>query len=45
MYLGYFMGLFLLLVEVLCVVVINGMMILNYLKLDDWEKFNVLGVI
>lgn len=45
MYLGYLMGLFFLYFEVLCVVVINGMMIFNYFKLDDWECYNVFGVI
>ena len=38
------MGLFPSSVEAPRVVVTNGMMIPNYSKPDDWEKFNALGV-
>ncbi|WP_392353247.1 urocanate hydratase [Pseudoalteromonas sp. PB2-1] len=44
MYSGHPMGLFLSSVEAPRVVVTNGMMIPNYSKPDDWEKFNALGV-
>jgi urocanate hydratase len=44
MYSGHPMGLFPSSKEAPCVVVTNGMMIPNYSKPDDWEKFNALGV-
>ncbi|WP_062568004.1 MULTISPECIES: urocanate hydratase [Pseudoalteromonas] len=44
MYSGHPMGLFPSSVEAPRVVVTNGMMIPNYSKPDDWEKFNALGV-
>lgn len=44
MYSGHPMGLFPSGVEAPRVVVTNGMMIPNYSKPDDWEKFNALGV-
>ncbi len=43
-YSGHPMGLFPSLKEAPRVVVTNGMMIPNYSKPDDWEKFNALGV-
>lgn len=43
-YSGHPMGLFPSGVEAPRVVVTNGMMIPNYSKQDDWEKFNALGV-
>ncbi|WP_298263468.1 urocanate hydratase [uncultured Lutibacter sp.] len=44
MYSGHPMGLFPSHKNAPRVVVTNGMMIPNYSKQDDWEKFNVLGV-
>lgn len=44
MYSGHPMGLFPSSVEAPRVIVTNGMMIPNYSKPDDWEKFNALGV-
>ncbi|WP_196889636.1 urocanate hydratase [Aureivirga sp. CE67] len=44
MYSGHPMGLFPSHSEAPRVVVTNGMMIPNYSKQDDWEKFNALGV-
>ncbi len=44
MYSGHPMGLFPSSQEAPRVVVTNGMMIPNYSKHDDWEKFNALGV-
>ncbi len=44
MYSGHPMGLFPSSKEAPRVVVTNGMMIPNYCKQDDWEKFNALGV-
>jgi len=44
MYSGHPMGLYPSLKEAPRVVVTNGMMIPNYSKPDDWEKFNALGV-
>ncbi len=44
MYSGHPMGLFPSTREAPRVVVTNGMMIPNYSKPDDWEKFNALGV-
>jgi urocanate hydratase len=44
MYSGHPMGLFPSSKESPRVVVTNGMMIPNYSKQDDWEKFNALGV-
>ena len=44
MYSGHPMGLFPSHKEAPRVVVTNGMMIPNYSKPDDWEKFNALGV-
>ncbi len=44
MYSGHPMGLFPSSQEAPRVVVTNGMMIPNYSKPDDWEKFNALGV-
>jgi len=44
MYSGHPMGLFPSTSEAPRVVVTNGMMIPNYSKPDDWEKFNALGV-
>lgn len=44
MYSGHPMGLFPSHAEAPRVVVTNGMMIPNYSKPDDWEKFNALGV-
>ncbi len=44
MYSGHPMGLFPSHEEAPRVVVTNGMMISNYSKPDDWEKFNALGV-
>ncbi|MDN3493820.1 urocanate hydratase [Winogradskyella bathintestinalis] len=44
MYSGHPMGLFPSHSEAPRVVVTNGMMIPNYSKPDDWEKFNALGV-
>lgn len=44
MYSGHPMGLFPSHPEAPRVVVTNGMMIPNYSKPDDWEKFNALGV-
>jgi len=43
-YSGHPMGLFPSSVDAPRVVVSNGMMIPNYSKPDDWEKFNALGV-
>ena len=43
-YSGHPMGLFPSSVEAPRVVVTNGMMIPNYSKPDDWERFNALGV-
>lgn len=43
-YSGHPMGLFPSSVEAPRVVVTNGMMIPNYSKPDDWEKYNALGV-
>ena len=44
MYSGHPLGLFPAHQEAPRVVVTNGMMIPNYSKQDDWEKFNALGV-
>jgi urocanate hydratase len=44
MYSGHPMGLFPSSKDAPRVVVTNGMMIPNYSKQDDWEKFNALGV-
>ena len=44
MYSGHPMGLFPSHQDAPRVVVTNGMMIPNYSKPDDWEKFNALGV-
>lgn len=44
MYSGHPMGLFPSCKDAPRVVVTNGMMIPNYSKPDDWEKFNALGV-
>lgn len=44
MYSGHPMGLFPSYKEAPRVVVTNGMMIPNYSKPDDWERFNALGV-
>ncbi len=44
MYSGHPMGLYPSHTEAPRVVVTNGMMIPNYSKPDDWEKFNALGV-
>lgn len=44
MYSGHPMGLFPSSVSAPRVVVTNGMMIPNYSKPDDWEKYNALGV-
>jgi len=44
MYSGHPMGLFPSSIEAPRVVVTNGMMIPNYSKQDDWEKYNALGV-
>jgi urocanate hydratase len=44
MYSGHPMGLFPSSTEAPRVVITNGMMIPNYSKPDDWEKFNALGV-
>ncbi len=44
MYSGHPMGLFPSHAEAPRVIVTNGMMIPNYSKPDDWEKFNALGV-
>ncbi|WP_333795907.1 urocanate hydratase [Rheinheimera sp.] len=44
MYSGHPMGLFPSSIEAPRVVVTNGMMIPNYSKPDDWERFNALGV-
>ncbi|MDW7694261.1 urocanate hydratase [Flammeovirgaceae bacterium SG7u.111] len=44
MYSGHPMGLFPSSVNAPRVVVTNGMMIPNYSKPDDWERFNALGV-
>lgn len=44
MYSGHPMGLFPSSVRAPRVVVTNGMMIPNYSKPDDWERFNALGV-
>lgn len=44
MYSGHPMGLFPSSKEAPRVVVTNGMMIPNYSKSDDWERFNALGV-
>ena len=44
MYSGHPMGVFPSSKDAPCVVVTNGMMIPNYSKPDDWEKFNALGV-
>ena len=44
MYSGHPMGLFPSTKEAPRVVVTNGMMIPNYSKPDDWEKYNALGV-
>jgi urocanate hydratase len=44
MYSGHPMGLFPSSEEAPRVVVTNGMMIPNYSKQDDWEKYNALGV-
>lgn len=44
MYSGHPMGLFPSSPEAPRVVITNGMMIPNYSKQDDWEKFNALGV-
>ena len=44
MYSGHSMGLFPSHQDAPRVVVTNGMMIPNYSKPDDWEKFNALGV-
>src|SRR6187402_595866 len=44
LYSGHPMGLFPSSKEAPRAVVTNGMMILNYSKQDDWEKYNALGV-
>ncbi len=44
MYSGHPMGLFPSSVDSPRVVITNGMMIPNYSKADDWEKYNALGV-
>ncbi len=44
MYSGHPMGLFPSSLEAPRVVVTNGMMIPNYSKQDDWERYNALGV-
>ena len=44
MYSGHPMGIFPSSTEAPRVVVTNGMMIPNYSKQDDWERFNALGV-
>ncbi|MFK5958155.1 MAG: urocanate hydratase [Lutibacter sp.] len=44
MYSGHPMGLFPSSKEAPRVIITNGMMIPNYSKPDDWEKFNALGV-
>ena len=44
MYSGHPMGLFPSSLDAPRVIVTNGMMIPNYSKPDDWEKFNALGV-
>ncbi len=44
MYSGHPMGLFPSSTDAPRVVITNGMMIPNYSKPDDWEKFNALGV-
>lgn len=44
MYSGHPLGLFPSHIDAPRVVVTNGMMIPNYSKQDDWEKFNALGV-
>jgi urocanate hydratase len=44
MYSGHPMGLFPSSTEAPRVVITNGMMIPNYSKPDDWEKYNALGV-
>ena len=44
MYSGHPMGLFPSHVDAPRVVVTNGMMILNYSKKEDWNKYNALGV-
>ncbi len=44
MYSGHPMGLFPSSINAPRVIVTNGMMIPNYSKPDDWEKFNALGV-
>ncbi|MEI7500355.1 MAG: urocanate hydratase [Bacteroidota bacterium] len=44
MYSGHPMGLFPSHIDAPRVVVTNGMMIPNYSKPDDWERFNALGV-
>lgn len=44
MYSGHPMGLFPSSMSAPRVIVTNGMMIPNYSKQDDWEKFNALGV-
>src|SRR5271170_7226221 len=44
MYSGHPMGLFPSSPEAPRVVVTNGMMVPNYSKQDDWERFNALGV-
>ncbi|MBT3417318.1 MAG: urocanate hydratase [Flavobacteriales bacterium] len=44
LYSGHPMGLFPSHIDAPRVVVTNGMMIPNYSKPDDWEKFNALGV-
>src|SRR5210317_2133653 len=44
MYSGHPLGLFPSHIEAPRVIVTNGMMIPNYSKPDDWEKFNALGV-
>ena len=44
MYSGHPLGLFPSSINAPRVVITNGMMIPNYSKQDDWEKFNALGV-
>jgi len=44
MYSGHSMGLFPSSKEAPRVIITNGMMIPNYSKQDDWEKYNALGV-
>lgn len=44
LYSGHPLGLFPSHSNAPCVVITNGMMIPNYSKPDDWEKFNALGV-